>query len=94
MGSPLLVDSTLYGMTFEGGSNNLGVIFALDLLPKLAISLNGTNVNLSWSTNYPDFTLESVGQLIGSWTPVPGVTGYSATLPVNAGTNQFFRLRH
>jgi uncharacterized repeat protein (TIGR03803 family) len=92
--SPLLSGSTLYAMTEGGGSNNLGVIFALDLpRPTLAISLNTTNVTLSWSTNFPDFALESVGQLTGAWTSVPGVTGYSAALPVNLETNQFFRLR-
>jgi uncharacterized repeat protein (TIGR03803 family) len=92
-GSLLLSGSTLYGMTSQGGSNSLGVIFALDLMPKLSISLDETNVNLSWSTNFLDFTLESTDQLAGTWTPVPGVTGYSATLPVNPETNQFFRLR-
>jgi hypothetical protein len=60
---------------------------------QLAISLNNTNVNLSWSTNYPGFVLEGTGDLTGGWTTVPGVTGYSAALPVVPGTNQFFRLR-
>ncbi|MGA3283721.1 MAG: choice-of-anchor tandem repeat GloVer-containing protein [Verrucomicrobiota bacterium] len=91
-GSLLLSGSTLYGMTSAGGSHNQGVIFALDLFPKLAVTLSGTNLNLSWSTNYPGFTLESVAQLDGTWTSVPGVTGYSATLPVSADS-QFFRLR-
>ncbi|MGA3283718.1 MAG: choice-of-anchor tandem repeat GloVer-containing protein [Verrucomicrobiota bacterium] len=90
-GSVLLSGSTLYGMTQQGGSNNLGVIFALDLFPKLAVTLSGTNINLSWSTNYPGFVLESVPQLTGAWTQVPGITGFSATLPV-AATSQFFRL--
>jgi uncharacterized repeat protein (TIGR03803 family) len=93
-GSLLLYGSTLYGMTQGGGSNSVGVIFALDLpLPQLAMSIDDTNVNLSWSTNFPDFALESVGRLGEAWTPVPGVTGYSATLPVNPATNQFFRLK-
>jgi hypothetical protein len=58
-------------------------------LPLLLLSLS----RISWSTNCPDFVLESAGQLAGTWTSVPGITGYSGTLPVNAGTNQFFRLR-
>ncbi|MGA2178270.1 MAG: choice-of-anchor tandem repeat GloVer-containing protein [Verrucomicrobiota bacterium] len=91
-GSLLLSGSTLYGMTEQGGSHSQGVIFALDLFPKLTVALNDTNLNLSWSTNYPDFTLESTGDLTGGWTSVPGVTGYSATLPVSADS-QFFRLR-
>ncbi|MGA2178271.1 MAG: hypothetical protein ABSH15_01620 [Verrucomicrobiota bacterium] len=60
--------------------------------PQVTISLNNTNVNLSWSTNLPNFTLESVARLGDTWTTVPGVTGYSATLPVSADS-QFFRLR-
>jgi uncharacterized repeat protein (TIGR03803 family) len=93
-GDLLLSGSALYGMTSAGGSNNLGVIFALDLpWPTLAISLNNTNVALSWSTNFPDYVLESTDQLTASWTSVPGITGYSATLPVNAATNRFFRLK-
>ncbi|MGA3283720.1 MAG: choice-of-anchor tandem repeat GloVer-containing protein [Verrucomicrobiota bacterium] len=91
-GSVLLSGSTLYGMTQDGGSYGQGVIFALDLFPKLTVALNGTNLNLSWSTNYPGFVLEAVDQLNGTWTSVPGVTGYSASLPVSADS-QFFRLR-
>lgn len=90
-GALLLSGSTLYGMTSAGGSHNLGVIFALELAPKLAISLEHTNVQLSWSTNFPDFALESAEPSAGVWTPVPGVTGFSATRPV-ATSNQFFRL--
>jgi uncharacterized repeat protein (TIGR03803 family) len=94
MGAALLSGWTLFGMTQEGGSQSNGVIFAIDLpRPALAMSISNTNVILSWNTNYPDFALESAGQLINAWTPVPGVTGYSATLPFNIGTNQFFRLR-
>jgi uncharacterized repeat protein (TIGR03803 family) len=93
-GSLLLSGSTLYGMTHGGGSNDLGVIFALDLpRPTLAIAQNGTNVSVSWDTNCPDFTLESMGQLTGTWASVPGVTGYSAVLPLDPETSQFFRLR-
>ena len=93
VGAPFLSGSTLYGMTSQGGSNNLGVIFALDLLPTLAITPSDTNIILSWSTNFPDLVLESTDQLAGAWTPVPGVTGYSTTLPINPEANQFFRLR-
>jgi hypothetical protein len=64
------------------------------MIPKLAITLNNTNVTLSWNTNFTNFTLESTAELNGVWTPVSGVTGSPATLPVNAATNQFFRLRH
>lgn len=93
-GDLILSGSTLYGMTIRGGSNNLGLIFAYNLpRPTLAISKSGTNLSISWSTNCPDFTLESTGQLTNAWTPVAGVTGYSATLPISTVTNQFFRLK-
>ena len=65
---------------------------ALDPLPEMAISLSNGNVNLSWSTNFPDFMLESVYHLGEAWTPVTNITGYSATLPVDSDS-QFFRLR-
>ena len=61
--------------------------------PRLAITPNGANIDLSWSTNSAGFALESAAALNGSWAPVPGVTGYAATLPVNPTANQFFRLR-
>jgi formylglycine-generating enzyme len=61
--------------------------------PTLLISLDYTNVNLSWSTNCPDFTLERTDQLTNLWSPVSGTTNCSATVSLAAATNQFFRLR-
>ena len=90
-GSVVQSGTTLYGMTSAGGSRNKGVIFALDVAPKLAISRDTTNVNVSWNTNFPDFGLESTDQLAGAWTPVAGVIGDSASLPTDA-ERQFFRL--
>jgi Beta-propeller repeat len=84
--------ASLYGAQQGNGDIFLVKYLMLDLFPPmLTVSLNDTNVNLSWSTNYPAFTLESVVQLGGTWTPVPGVTGCSATLPISADS-QFFRL--
>ncbi|MBX3746496.1 MAG: hypothetical protein KF833_14405 [Verrucomicrobiae bacterium] len=55
----------------------------------LTVNANGT-LTLTWTGN--GFTLESTGALGGTWTPVAGVTGTSATLtPTGAG--QFYRLR-
>jgi hypothetical protein len=54
---------------------------------------NGASIDLSWSTNSAGFTLECAAALNGTWAPVPGVAGYTATLPVNSATNQFFRLK-
>ena len=90
-GSLTLIGSALYGMTVGGGANNLGVIFALDLAPRVAISRDAPNVILSWSTNFPGYTLESADRLTGAWAPVAGVNGNATTLPVNVG-GRFFRL--
>jgi hypothetical protein len=65
--------------------------YSLEVAPKLAIALSDTNLTLSWNTNFTGFTLESVTQLGDTWVPVPGVTGYSAILPVSADS-QFYRL--
>ena len=48
-------------------------------------------MNVSWNTNFPDFGLETTDSLMVVWKPEPGVTGFSATLPVTA-SNQYFRL--
>ena len=60
--------------------------------PDLAISRNTTNVTLSWSTNYPDYILESTGSLSGPWTDVADATNATVTLPM-VSSNQFFRLK-
>ena len=85
--------ASLFGK-FQGGGNDIFLVkySMLDLFPVLAVSLNDTHINLSWSTNFPTCILERVPQLGGTWAPVPGVTGYSATLPISADS-QFFRLR-
>ena len=59
---------------------------------ELAISRNTNHVTLTWSTNYPDFILESTGSLTSSWTNVADATNGAATLPM-VSSNQFFRLK-
>lgn len=77
----------------EGTTNGVSHAFLLTpILPQLAIA-NGPGINIivSWNTNYPGFMLESTDGLTGGWVTVPGVTGYSATVPVT-NDSQFFRL--
>ena len=59
---------------------------------ELAIARNATNITLTWSTNYPDYILESTGSLSGTWTDVTDHTNGTVTLPV-VSSNQFFRLK-
>ena len=61
-------------------------------LPVLSITKTGSAATLSWPVGVTGFTLESSPNLQPPWTPVPGVTGNTVTLPANAGT-LFFRLR-
>ena len=60
--------------------------------PDLAISVTTNHATLTWSTNYPDYTLESTGALSGTWTDVADATNGTVTLPM-VSSNQFFRLK-
>ena len=62
--------------------------------PAISFQRVGLLLNLTWLANAPGYVLESAGTLSGGppWTPVPGATTNSVTLPIS-GTNQFFRLR-
>jgi hypothetical protein len=61
--------------------------------PVISIQHAGASVSLTWPANPPGYVLESSGNVArGPWTPVPGVTANSVTLPISS-TNQFFRLR-
>ncbi len=79
-----------------GGRIDIG---AFECEPWLGIARNFGNLVLSWSTNFPGFTLEYTTFLpnSGSWTPVPGtrlVIGDQYLLgdgPVSG--NRFYRLR-
>ena len=61
--------------------------------PKLSISLDRTNVNLCWNTNFPDFALECTDHLDAVWKPVAIVTNCSIAMGANAG-KRFFRLKN
>ena len=60
----------------------------------LSIQQAGLSVQLTWPVSPPGYVLESASSVsAGPWTPVPGVTTNSVTLPIST-TNQFFRLRN
>jgi uncharacterized repeat protein (TIGR03803 family) len=99
-GTLLLSSNILYGTTYEGGTNNNGVVFSLTLpvVPHLSISRPGINVILMWPTNAVGFTLQSTTNLGAAavWTtnsPAPVVVNGQNTVtnPIS-GSKQFFRL--
>ena len=98
----ILTNNTLYGTALLGGSQNAGTVFSLSFRPPLTITSAGTNVVLSWPTNfagfdYAGYTLQATTNLTSPvWTTnVPAavfVNGQSTvTNPISA-TQQFFRL--
>ncbi len=59
-----------------------------------AIARTGTNSNLTWTGGTPPFVLEQTRALpSSSWTSALTTSAQSATLPINPGTNGFFRVR-
>jgi uncharacterized repeat protein (TIGR03803 family) len=96
-GSLVLSGTTLYGTTSSGGNGTyrVGTVFSLSFLPKLTITLSGTNTILSWPTNfagfdYAGFVLQSTTNLAAPvWITV---TGQNAVTNPIAGTRRFYRL--
>lgn len=90
-GSPVTNHTTVTG----SGTDYSGPILDLPILT--LVPLNPGQLLLSWSTNYPAFTLESAAALSNNWQTVTNSTsiaGEQHTLTIDAsGTSQFFRLR-
>jgi uncharacterized repeat protein (TIGR03803 family) len=96
----ILSGNTLYGTAEYGGTSGDGTVFSISLpLPQLAIIQSGTNVVLSWPTNFTGLTLQSTTNLVSPavWTPVSPapvvVNGQNTVTNPISGTQQFFRLR-
>jgi uncharacterized repeat protein (TIGR03803 family) len=96
--SLILSGNTLYGTAYSGGSSGNGTVFSIFIPPQLTILPSAPNVILTWSTNYPRFTLQSTTNLLSpAWTtnsPAPVVVNGQNTVtnPIS-GAHQFFRLR-
>jgi uncharacterized repeat protein (TIGR03803 family) len=94
----ILSSNTLYGTSADGGSSYNGTVFSLFIPPQLAIISSGTNVILTWPTNYTGFTLQSTTNLVSPavWTtnsPDPVlVNGQNTVTNPMSCTQQFFRL--
>jgi uncharacterized repeat protein (TIGR03803 family) len=93
----ILSGHALYGTASFGGLYNNGTVFAISLQPQLALVPFGSNLLLSWPTNFTGFILQSATDLNSPvWTtnlPAPVVVKghYTVTNPIS-GTQQFFRL--
>lgn len=95
----MLDSATLYGMTYYGGTNNDGVVFALSNLPAappptLTITQMGNQTIVSWSSSLTGWTLQTNNSLAtGTWGSYLGpVVNNSATNSPPTGT-VFFRLK-
>jgi hypothetical protein len=61
--------------------------------PALTFALDGDSLTIAWPADATGYVLESAAAVSGgSWTPVPNVTGNSATV-ATTGLSQYFRLR-
>jgi uncharacterized repeat protein (TIGR03803 family) len=101
--SLMLSGSTLYGMTYYGGTNNYGVIFTLTNLPppptepptSLAIIYANNQAIVWWPSSVSGCTLQTNNNLAaGTW------SNYTGTIINNTVTNSptqgklFYRLRY
>ena len=94
----ILSGNTLYGTAYQGGSAGNGTVFSLLLPPQLTITRIGTNVVLTWPTNYAGFALQSTTNLLSpsSWitnsAPPVVVNGQNTVTYPISGAQQFYRL--
>jgi uncharacterized repeat protein (TIGR03803 family) len=99
-GSLMLDGSTLYGMTFYGGTKNDGVVFALsDTPPETATSLTIVYTNnqtiVSWPSSVTGWTLQTNNHMVtGTWSDYIGPVISNTVTNSPANGNLFFRLWH
>jgi uncharacterized repeat protein (TIGR03803 family) len=99
-----LSGNTLYGTASQGGSSGNGTVFSLSFAPQLTITLSGTNVILTWPTNYAGFdysgfTLEFATNLVSpiAWnanllTGQAVIGGQNVVTNPITGSQMFYRL--
>jgi uncharacterized repeat protein (TIGR03803 family) len=98
VGGLIMSGDFLYGTTSEGGNWGEGTVFSLLVPPELTIVPSGTDVILTWPSNYTGFTLQSTTNLAS---PTVWNTNLSSPVVVNGqntvtnpitGMQQFYRL--
>ena len=100
----LLSGNVLYGTASGGDSSGAGTVFRLSLgsvsvsMPRLVIIHSGTNVIVTWPTNFTGYTLQSTTNLVS---PAVWITNTPAPVVVNtnnavtngvSGSRKFYRL--
>jgi uncharacterized repeat protein (TIGR03803 family) len=93
LSSGVLYGTASAGGTAGNGTTGYGTVFSLLVPPTLAIRRQGTNVILTWATNFTGFNLQTATNLVPpvNWSAVAGQ--YSVTNPI-ADKQRFFRLVH
>jgi len=95
-GNNSTADSNTTSFGRVNGPRVRGTIGVAAVIPSLAISLVGSNVRVSWTTNATDFELLSTTSLSpASWAPAGGtltVEGDQNVVTLPATNTQFFRL--
>ena len=97
-GRLLLIDKTLYGTTSLGGTSFYDTVFALTLVPTLAIAPSNNQSLVSWPTWAPNFPFQDTTNLSsGVWNDIPNTINifganylFADTMTGNA---VFFRLK-
>lgn len=102
-GQLIISSSTLYGTTWRGGTNGSGTVFSISLgaaatTPQLTLWRSGTDVVMTWPTNFTGYTLQSATNLVSSTTwinvstsPIVINTNNVVTNGIS-GTRVFYRL--
>jgi uncharacterized repeat protein (TIGR03803 family) len=90
----IISNNILYGTAPDGGSWGNGTVFSFSLplpdAPQLKITIQGSDVILTWPTNVAGFNLESTTNLVSpAWVTITGQ--YAVTNPIS-GTQMFYRL--
>jgi uncharacterized repeat protein (TIGR03803 family) len=99
-GSLMLSGSTIYGMTYYGGTNNEGVVFTLSNLPpapptSLTIIYTNNQAIVSWPSSVSGCTLQTNNDLTkGTWSNYTGPIISNAVTNSPTKGNLFFRLRY
>ena len=95
----ILSGNTLYGTAEYGGVTNNGTVFSLSFKPPMTIISAGTNIILTWPTNfsgfdYTGFTLQSATNLDPAvWNTLsPASSGQFTVTNAISGSGQFYRL--
>jgi uncharacterized repeat protein (TIGR03803 family) len=92
--------TSLYGAGSGGGAHGSGALYRLFIPPSLSIARAGTNVVLTWSTNYASFALQSATNIsagsTSTWSSVSPsptvVNGLETVTNASSGARRIYRL--